>query len=213
MNPKQRCAGVKAGETRVARQPGRHRVGRSLLQLAPKNPTRTEFDARHPFCRDCHVGFSGRPKKSVFARTASRPARSDKGFGHSLSGLDRNRGNGRNRRYPAVDAPFRRRTGVASIAPVANGGSTTETRPSLSTPLGFRRLRVGAGRVRRQLPYPDRQRKYGDVDYFAFWSRLRDPRSLTVAATIARPPVPTVTCWTITICRRPFRSRSRVSRP
>ena len=60
--------------------------------------------------------------------------------------------NGWNRRYSAVDAPFRRRTGVASIAPVANGGSTIDTRPSLSTPLGFRRLRVGAGRVRRQLP-------------------------------------------------------------
>ena len=55
-------------------------------------------------------------------------------------------------RYSAVDAPFRRRTGVAGIAPVGNGASTIDTRPSLATPLGFRRLRVGAGRVRRQLP-------------------------------------------------------------
>jgi hypothetical protein len=32
-----------------------------------------------------------------------------------------------NRRHPAVDAPFRRRSGVASIAPVGNGGSTIDT--------------------------------------------------------------------------------------
>jgi hypothetical protein len=35
--------------------------------------------------------------------------------------------NGWNRRNFAFDAPFRRRTGVAPITPVGNGGSATDT--------------------------------------------------------------------------------------
>jgi CheY-like chemotaxis protein len=47
--------------------------------------------------------------------------------------------------------------------PVANGGSTIETRPSLSTPLGFRRLRAGADGVRRQLPLKATPRNYRSI--------------------------------------------------
>jgi hypothetical protein len=66
---------------------------------------------------------------------------------------------GASRRMAAVGAtsPLPRRSGggqgVARNEPVGNGGSPVDTRPSLSTPLGFQRLRDSADRDRRQLPH------------------------------------------------------------
>jgi hypothetical protein len=43
----------------------------------------------------------------------------------------------------AVVAPFRRQTGVVSIAPFGNGGNATDTRHSPSTAPDLQRLRIG----------------------------------------------------------------------
>jgi len=61
-------------------------------------------------------------------------------------------------REPAVDVVFRRRTGVASMVPVGNGGSTVETRPSPSTRSasgGYVSVLMGSG---GSCPTPDPRR-------------------------------------------------------
>jgi hypothetical protein len=61
--------------------------------------------------------FSIGRRRQLFADCADRLK-----FGRKL--------NGRLRRFLAVDAPLRRRAGVAPIEPLSNGGSTIDTRPS-----------------------------------------------------------------------------------
>ena len=61
-------------------------------------------------------------------------------------------GEGRYRRYPAVDATFRRQTGIVPITPFGNGGSATDSRLSPSVLFYVQRPRVGADRARLLLP-------------------------------------------------------------